>query len=84
MIHARAEVEKNIRSVVENKTLVELRALWGTVEKGASRMPQILMILPEGKYKVLTMSYDDGTQADKKLVKIFNIYMITHLLNLYG
>lgn len=34
------------------------------------------MALPEGKFKVLTMSYDDGRTADKKLVRIFNRYKI--------
>jgi peptidoglycan/xylan/chitin deacetylase (PgdA/CDA1 family) len=27
---------------------------------------------PEGKFKVLTMSYDDGSVSDRKLVEIFN------------
>lgn len=27
---------------------------------------------PEGKFKVLTMSYDDGTVSDRRLVEIFN------------
>lgn len=34
------------------------------------------MCFPEGKHKVLTMSYDDGNVADLKLVEIFNKYGI--------
>ncbi|MFW6308811.1 MAG: polysaccharide deacetylase family protein [bacterium] len=37
-------------------------------------MKKIVKCFPEGKYKVLTLSYDDGTEADKKLVNIFNKY----------
>ena len=39
-------------------------------------MPKVLMTFPNGKYKVLTMSYDDGRSADRKLVEIFNRYGI--------
>ncbi len=39
-------------------------------------MPKILLAFPEGKHKVLTMSYDDGRTADRKLVSIFNQYQI--------
>ncbi|KAB8137729.1 polysaccharide deacetylase family protein [Gracilibacillus oryzae] len=35
-------------------------------------MPQITMTFPQGKHKVLTMSYDDGKEADRRLVEIFN------------
>lgn len=38
------------------------------------RMPKVVMTFPEGKHKVLTMSYDDGRAADRKLVEIFNRY----------
>lgn len=31
---------------------------------------------PEGKFKVLTMSYDDGKLEDRKLIEIFNKYHI--------
>ncbi len=31
---------------------------------------------PQGKFKVLTMSYDDGFRSDERLVKIFNNYGI--------
>ncbi|MCD8023178.1 MAG: polysaccharide deacetylase family protein [Lachnospiraceae bacterium] len=37
---------------------------------------------PEGKAKVLTMSYDDGRLADKRLVSIFNQYGIRGTFNL--
>ncbi len=32
----------------------------------------IYTCFPEGKHKVLTMSYDDGKQADRRLVALFN------------
>ncbi|WP_251551467.1 polysaccharide deacetylase family protein [Neobacillus muris] len=35
-------------------------------------MPKIMMAFPEGKHKVVTMSYDDGRDADRRLVEIFN------------
>lgn len=39
-------------------------------------MLKIYKAFPEGKHKVLTMSYDDGKFADRKLVGIFNKYGI--------
>lgn len=35
-------------------------------------MYNIYKCFPEGKFKVLTMSYDDGRAADRRLVEIFN------------
>ncbi len=35
-----------------------------------------MVAFPKGKHKVLTMSYDDGKKADRKLVEIFNYYGI--------
>lgn len=35
-------------------------------------MRKILLCFPEGKHKALTMSYDDGRLADRRLVDIFN------------
>lgn len=35
-------------------------------------MPKLLLCYPEGKHKALTMSYDDGRSADRKLVDLFN------------
>jgi len=32
----------------------------------------IYKVFPEGKHKVLTMSYDDGDKADIRLVELFN------------
>ena len=40
------------------------------------KMPKVIMTFPEGKHKVLTISYDDGKAADRKLVEIFNCYGI--------
>lgn len=34
------------------------------------------MTFPHGKHKVLTMSYDDGRAADRRLIEIFNHYSI--------
>ncbi|WP_199613950.1 polysaccharide deacetylase family protein [Paenibacillus alkalitolerans] len=39
-------------------------------------MKQIVKCFPGGKHKVLTMSYDDGKIADRKLIEIFNRYGI--------
>lgn len=39
-------------------------------------MKTIYTCFPDGKHKVLTMSYDDGKLADRKLVSIFNQYGI--------
>lgn len=35
-------------------------------------MPNIYYCFPQGKHKVLTMSYDDGRRADERLVQLFN------------
>ena len=35
-------------------------------------MINVYKCFPDGKFKVLTMSYDDGKHADRRLVKIFN------------
>lgn len=37
-------------------------------------MHNIYKCFPYGKHKVLTMSYDDGKKADRKLIEIFNKY----------
>ncbi len=39
-------------------------------------MNTIVKCFPDGKFKALTMSYDDGRCADRRLVKIFNKYGI--------
>lgn len=39
-------------------------------------MKTILKCFPDGKYKVLTMSYDDGKKDDKRLIDLFNKYGI--------
>lgn len=39
-------------------------------------LPVIYTCFPEGKHKVLTMSYDDGRPEDRRLVSIFNEYGI--------
>ena len=36
------------------------------------KLKTIYTCFPEGKHKVLTMSYDDGKAADRRLVEIFN------------
>ena len=46
---------------------------------------KIYSCFPNGKAKVLTMSYDDGKLADERLVAIFNKYGIKGTFNLnYG
>lgn len=39
-----------------------------------SELKNIYICFPEGKHKVLTMSYDDGKVEDRRLVEIFNHY----------
>lgn len=39
-------------------------------------LKNIYICFPEGRHKVLTMSYDDGKQEDRKLVELFNRYGI--------
>lgn len=46
---------------------------------------KVLYCFPEGRFKALTMSYDDGNIADRRLVSIFNRYGIKGTFNLnYG
>lgn len=40
------------------------------------KLPNIYVCFPGGKHKVLTMSYDDGKEEDRRLVSIFNQYGI--------
>ncbi len=40
------------------------------------KLPNIYTCFPQGKHKVLTMSYDDGLVEDRRLVSIFNQYGI--------
>ena len=40
------------------------------------KLKTVYTCFPGGKYKVLTMSYDDGTKSDRRLVEIFNKYAI--------
>ena len=48
-------------------------------------MNKIYYCYPGGKHKVLTMSYDDGKQEDRKLLEIFNQYGIKGTFHLnYG
>lgn len=39
-------------------------------------MKNIYICFPQGKHKVLTMSYDDGRMEDRQLVELFNRYGI--------
>lgn len=43
---------------------------------------QIFRVFPEGKTKVLTMSYDDGTLTDERMISIMNRYGIKGTFNL--
>lgn len=45
-------------------------------------MRTIYKCFPGGKFKVLTMSYDDGRDGDRRLVSIFNKYGIRGTFNL--
>lgn len=46
-----------------------------------TNIKKIYACFPGGKHKVLTMSYDDGKQEDRKLVEIFNQYGIKGTFN---
>ena len=45
-------------------------------------MAQIFMRFPEGKYKALTFSYDDGVEQDARLIEIFRKYGLKGTFNL--
>lgn len=45
-------------------------------------MRYIFLRFPEGKQKALTLSYDDGAKADKKLIEIADKYNIKVTLNI--
>lgn len=49
-----------------------------------THIKKIYACFPEGKHKVLTMSYDDGKQEDRRLVQIFNQYGIKGTFNVNG
>ncbi|HCA69048.1 MAG TPA: polysaccharide deacetylase [Lachnospiraceae bacterium] len=42
----------------------------------AKKLRNIYICFPEGKHKVLTMSYDDGREEDRRLIALFNRYGI--------
>ncbi len=46
------------------------------------RLPVIYTCFPGGKHKVLTMSYDDGREEDRRLVALFNRHGIRGTFNL--
>ena len=43
-------------------------------------MPDFYMQFPGGKRKALTLSYDDGKLADRRLVDIFNRHHAIRLM----
>lgn len=45
-------------------------------------MKKIYTTFPKGRHKVLTMSYDDGKEEDRRLVEIFNRHGIRGTFNL--
>ena len=51
-------------------------------DKGRPNMRYRFLRFPEGKSKVLTLSYDDGTIADKRLVEIINRYGLKCTFNI--
>jgi len=42
------------------------------LQKELNEMGKIMLCFPQGRYKALTMSYDDGVFADRRLVALFN------------
>ena len=49
-----------------------------------SHLKNIYICFPEGRFKVLTMSYDDGMEQDRRLVEIFNHHGIRGTFHLNG
>lgn len=47
-------------------------------------MNQYVITYPEGKFKALTFSYDDGKVADRRLIEIFNRYGLKGTFHLNG
>jgi Predicted xylanase/chitin deacetylase len=47
-------------------------------------LKQHLICYPEGKFKALTLSYDDGKIGDRRLVRLFNKYGIKATFHLNG
>ena len=47
-------------------------------------MNTIYHCFPGGAFKVLTMSYDDGKVADRRLISIFNKYGIKGTFHING
>jgi hypothetical protein len=47
-------------------------------------MKTIYVVFPEGRFKALTFSYDDGQPADRRLVSIFNRHGLKGSFNLNG
>lgn len=47
-------------------------------------MNNIYICFPEGKFKVLTFSYDDGKVEDRRLVELFNQYNLKGTFNVNG
>jgi len=47
-------------------------------------MKRVVVTFPHGKFKVLTMSYDDGRAADRRLVDIFNKHGIKGTFHING
>lgn len=39
-------------------------------------MGAVQLVFPQGKFKALTFSYDDGTLADERLISLFNRYQL--------
>lgn len=49
-----------------------------------TKLNNIYICFPEGKHKVLTMSYDDGREEDRRLVSIFNQHGIKGTFHVNG
>lgn len=49
-----------------------------------NQMKNIYIVFPEGAYKALSFSYDDGNVADRHLVSIFNEYGLKGTFHLNG
>jgi len=68
---------------MRNKAKTAMKVMTaGQSSKGAGAKERVRYCFPHGKQKALVMSYDDGSEHDRRLVEIFNKYGIRGTFNL--
>ena len=66
---------KNLIPLISFLFFINVTIAQSNSEKPSSSV-RIEMLFPEGKSKALILSFDDGTLADRKLVKLLNVYKL--------